>query len=280
MSQLNTANTSNPDFYNLGRGRLYFATLSSGLPTYWQDLGNCPNLTLNSEEETIEHKSSRSGLATVDKKLTLSRETSINFDLDEISFDNLARWFSGDATASAETSTATYTDEAIFGTGSRLVNYELERWYDIRDAANARIYYLNLFDSYTITQSPSNDLVKGQDYEIEEEAGMLKFLAGGDVSAGTTAIELTSTGTDVNIDKVEAFTQGSVTGALKFVAVNPANSDDVREFLFHQVTLASDGDLGLISDEFGTMSFAGTVERNEIADSDSPFCTVRGVGAA
>lgn len=287
MSQLNTANVSNPNFYSLGRGKLYFSFLSNDLPTTWRDLGNCPSFNINSEEEEIEHKSSREGLAVTDKTLTISRTTNLTFDLDELSFENLAFWFSGAATANAPADTinyqtAPYGDEPIFGTGSEYPTYVLNQWYELKDTEGQRLYYLDQLTSYSIELdgTPDTALVEGTDYLIEEEAGLILFKSGGAVTAGSSIINFTaSNANDIGIDKVRAFALGSITGAMKFVAINPANGDAVREYQFHKVSVASDGDLSLIGDEFSTMSFSGTVERNETADSGSPFVTIRGLGS-
>lgn len=280
MSQLNTANTSSPNNYALGRGKLYFSALVNSLPSGgWRDLGNCPTFTINSEEETLEHKSSRSGLAVVDKKLTISRTTNISFDLDELTFDNLADWFSGDAVADAYSIDLDLTDSNLL----TATNYVANKWYEMKTPGGARIYELDQGStSYIIEQTNPSDatLTAGTDYLIDEEAGLIMILSTGAANPALDDIKLTVTGgLTATMDEVRAFAQGSVTGALKFVAINPANNDAVREFQFHQVTLASDGDLSLIGDEFSTMSFTGVVESNTVADADSPFVTIRGAGS-
>ena len=285
MSQLNTANQSNPNFYSLGRGKLYFSALTASLPTGgWRDLGNCPNFSINSEEETLEHKSSQSGLAVTDKKLTISRTTNISFDLDELSFDNLADWFSGDAAANAINYTATYTDEIMLGPGSHSTaenSWVFNKWYELIDTSGKRIYNIDAADAVpSFDVNTSDDMVKDTDYLLDEGAGMIMILDTATTNGHEgTVVDMTwSSGDTIATDEVRAFSQGSVTGALKFVSVNPANNDAVREFQFHQVTLASDGDLSLIGDEFSTMSFTGVVEKNETADANSPFVTIRGLG--
>lgn len=276
MSQVNTANTSSPNNYALGRGKLYFSALVNSLPSGgWRDLGNCPTFTINSEEETLEHKSSRSGLAVVDKKLTISRTTNISFDLDELTFDNLADWFSGDAVADAYSIDLDLTDSNLL----TATNYVANKWYEMKTPGGARIYELDQGStSYIIEQTNPSDatLTAGTDYLIDEEAGLLMILSTGAANPALDDIKLTVTGgLTATMDEVRAFAQGSVTGALKFVAINPANNDAVREFQFHQVTLASDGDLSLIGDEITTMNLTGVAERNIAADADSPFLTIR-----
>lgn len=285
MSQLNTANQSSPNFYNLGRGKLFFSALTNGIPSGgWRDLGNAPAFSVSSEEETLEHKSSQSGLATTDKKVTISRTTNVSFDLDEISFDNLADWFSGNAEANvtALANTTAYADEVILGTGAHngdpsgpdMTSYSLDKWYEIYDSSGNRVYGI---PANAVIEDGATTADEGTDYRIDRDAGLIMIISGGKFLANdpvTLTVTMAST-----VDEVRAFEQGSVTGALKFVSVNPANNDDVREWQFHQVTLSSDGDLSLIGDEFTTMSFTGVVEKNEAADADSPYVTIRGLGA-
>lgn len=83
------------DYYTLGRGVLSIAEFSAGAPGTYQDVGNCPRLELTVSEEKLEHYSSRSGLRTKDKTVTLEVGYTVNFDLDEISRSNLAKFVKG-----------------------------------------------------------------------------------------------------------------------------------------------------------------------------------------
>lgn len=80
------------DHYVLGRGVLSIAEWTGGSVGSFVDAGNCPKMNVNLEEEKLEHYSHRSGLKTKDKVVTLETGYTVEFDLDEISSVNLARF--------------------------------------------------------------------------------------------------------------------------------------------------------------------------------------------
>lgn len=78
------------DNYIIGKGILQFDRFDDdGLPTGLRDLGNCVNFSLTPEEETLEHYSSREGIKTLDKEVTLTRKMKGKFTLDEYDKENL-----------------------------------------------------------------------------------------------------------------------------------------------------------------------------------------------
>ena len=83
------------DFYTLGRGVLSIATFSGGAPGAYALVGNCPRLDISLTEEQLEHFSSQGGLKTKDKVVDLSVGYDLEFELDEISRVNMAKFFKG-----------------------------------------------------------------------------------------------------------------------------------------------------------------------------------------
>ena len=282
MAGLNTTGAANTADYNLGRGKLYLADLTSGLPgdAGWRDLGNCPEFNINVEVETLEHLSSRSGLKTTDKEVIISQKVNLSFQLDEINFQNMALFFSG---ASADEA---ITNPAIAGVAERELiascpDYAAVggRWYELKDASGVRCYDIDAtkLTMNSDTGGADNLLVEGTDYDVDEELGMVFIKSTATlVDAGDDiTFALAADAGAVNPDEVKALTQTNVTAALKFVAINPANNDVKVEYQFHQVQLKADGDFALIGDEFTTMGFTAVAESNETADADSPTLTIR-----
>ena len=81
--------------YTLGRGVLYVAEWTVAGPGDYEDVGNCPRFVVNYNKETLDHYSSRSGTRKKDRSITLEEGYAIEFDLDEISRENLARFIKG-----------------------------------------------------------------------------------------------------------------------------------------------------------------------------------------
>ena len=84
--------------YALGRGILSIAEWVGETPPSegdYEDVGNSPRFEVEVTEEKLEHFSSRSGLKVKDKIVTLETGYMLNFDLDEISVANLAKFLKG-----------------------------------------------------------------------------------------------------------------------------------------------------------------------------------------
>jgi hypothetical protein len=78
------------NLYYRGKGILKFDRLDDdGLPTGLRDLGNAPDFSLGTSEETSKHYSAREGVKTLDKEDTLTQELSGAFTLEEFDIENL-----------------------------------------------------------------------------------------------------------------------------------------------------------------------------------------------
>lgn len=277
---LNLTGTPNTDSYNIGRGKVYIAELVNGLPgpSGWRDLGNAPEFNINVEVETLEHQSSQRGLKITDKEVTISQEVNCSFQLDEIDFNNLALFFSGQANQTA------FTNPAIAGVAATVITTAVNKgsWYDLTDAANGAGTRLVDIDPtlLTVRRDPSGTpvtLVEGTDYTVDAKYGRLFFLTTSVTVLQGDEIDfaITADAGAVNPSNVQALTQSSVRVALKFISENPANNDKQTEYQFHQIQLKAEGDLALIGDEFTTMGFTGTAEVNStLGGSASPTLTI------
>lgn len=81
--------------HRLGRGILHIAEFVGGTPGEYEDMGNCPGIDLTINEESLEHKSSRSGLRTKNKTTTLEVGYSLEINCDTASRQNLTRFLRG-----------------------------------------------------------------------------------------------------------------------------------------------------------------------------------------
>jgi hypothetical protein len=272
----NLTGLPNTGDYTLGRGIVY----ESGIVTStekpddngWRDLGNAPEFNVSIETEKLEHKSSRAGLQVVDKEVILSQKMTINFSLDELNDENVASFLSGE--------TAAHTNVAIAG----FANYEmvaavvLGRWYDIVNSSGERAYDIDTTDlALTETSGAPVALVENTDYTLDLKMGRIFLLSTAtNIAAGEPmSVELTAEATAKPVEEVRGLTQGNIVRAIKFIGENPANSNKKCEYQFHKVTLASEGDLALIGDEYAVMAFSGTVEQSTLADADAPYVRIR-----
>jgi len=282
MPGINTSGAPNTRDYVLGRGIVRLAKLTAaGLPDAdgFRDLGNAPEFSITVSVEDLRHQSSRSQLKFTDKRCTISQEVGVSFILDEMNYQNLADYFSGE--------TGSYTnphDTAWVGHDTAIVASALKvgNWYQLKDDTGARVYDLGAAGLvYSFEQDPAGTpaVLAADDYEIDEAMGLVRFLSGGTTSLAdgdVIGFEIT-TGASVgqDLDEVSALTQADVTGALLFVQTNACDQGNKSEYLFHKVSLSSDGDLSLIGDEVQQASFTGVAEVNSAVTETSQVLTVR-----
>jgi len=282
MPGINTTGAPQTRDYTLGRGIVRLASLTAaGLPDSdgFRDLGNATEFNISVAVEDIRHQNSRDQLKITDKRVTISQEVGLSYILDEMNFQNLADFFSGD--------TETYTnphDTAWTGHDTAIVTDSLKvgNWYQLKDDNGERVYNLDATGCvYSFEQDPAGTpaVLAADDYEIDEQMGLIRFLGTGTTSLSdgdVIGFEI-STGATVgqDLDQVNALSENDVTGALLFIQSNASDLGQKTEFLFHKVSLASDGDLSLIGDEFQTASFTGVAEVNSGVTDTSQVLTVR-----
>jgi hypothetical protein len=93
-----SAASPNVDNYAILKGIVKFQKTGDG---DFRDLGNCPAFELTPTVETLEHKSSRSGVSSVDRKIVLSKSLKARIVMEELTPDNLGIILLGDVTPSS-----------------------------------------------------------------------------------------------------------------------------------------------------------------------------------
>jgi hypothetical protein len=279
---INRTGTPDKQFYNIGRGALFFAPLdANGKPLAYRHLGNVTNFGVNIETESIQHQSSRSGTRTTDLEIVTAITLNLNISLDEISHDNLALSLNGeiaDSTSTVPTQNAAkigFTDILQVGAAAK------GRWVDLIDGAGRRAYDVVQADLTVKTESggggtPGSTLTAGVDYTLDTVMGRIFLLStgGGHTNGKQVYATLAANATAQEIERVRGLTQSQIVGALKFVGSNPANSGKKREWQFHSVTLKPEGDVNLISDEYTELTLTGVAGRNEKFSQSSPVCDI------
>lgn len=278
MQGVNTTGRPNPAYVWLGRGKILLAKLNTttGRPYDFRHVGNCKGFGINVETETLPHQNSRSGVKVIDREIVLSQKFNVSLVLDELSFDNLAVFFSGDATAATANPAASAADTDLLIATDAIKG----RHYDIRQTDGDRL--LDLKSGAIVIKSgagaATNTLVLGTDYEIDLVWGSVflrpessTFVDGHELyysyTGGTTG---TGTTFERTIDTVDIATQSKSSLFLRYVGINPANDDQQIMLDLHSVSLRADGDLSLIGDEFSEMTLAGVAEKNELGYPSSP----------
>lgn len=282
MPGINLTGAPNTRDYVLGRGVVYLASLdvATGLPDAngFRDLGNAPEFNITVETEDLRHQNSRDCIKFTDKRFVISQEVGLSFQLDESrNFQNLSDFLAGSTEVYNNPHDVTHVDASIS------LAVHLGAWYQLRKASGARVYNLDAAGLvYTIEMDDTVDvlLVEGTDYEIDEQLGLVRFLPTAvNIAEGDPAVWSISTaasgGAIQDVDQVNALIRSEVSGALLFVQDNAGDCGQKVEWLFHKVSLSSDGDLAQIGDEVTVMNFTGVAEINSLVADTSKVLTVR-----
>jgi hypothetical protein len=282
MPGINSSGAPQTRDYTLGRGIVRLASLTAaGLPDAdgFRDLGNAPEFGITVSAEDVRHQSSRTQLKFTDKRCTVSQEVGVTFILDEMNYDNLADYFSGDTEVFTNTHDTAWVGHEIAIVGAAI---KMGNWYQLKSDAGDRIYDLQASGLvYSFEEDPATAavlLAEGVDYELDHEMGLVRFLPASILvtDGDTVGWEIgTAASAGQDLDQVNALTQADVTGALLFIQTNACDQGNKSEYLFHKVSLSSDGDLPLIGDEIQTASFTGVAEVNSGVTDTSQVLTVR-----
>ncbi len=255
----------------LGRGALYFAALDATTkrPLGLRHLGNCTGFTLTVDSETLEHMSSRSGVRSVDRELVLSQKVSVGITLDELNFQNLALHLSGTASKD-QTNPARTTVTQLQLQAAAYKGFS----YQATNSSGAALFDLDgtlVVKSGGANYGAASLLYAGTDYVVDTKWGTIFIPSTSThVDGAKLWIDYTTAGTERVFDKVDMLTQETISGFLRYVMINAANSDKQMVFDLHSVNLKADGDLSLIGDEFASMTLKGSAERNEVGFPTSP----------
>ena len=85
----------NVDNYGIGKGKLYVAEFSAGVPGSYLAMGNAPSIEVEPTIERLPHYSSQAQFRHKDKNPVIQSEYVVTFDVDEIAAPNLNKFLLG-----------------------------------------------------------------------------------------------------------------------------------------------------------------------------------------
>ena len=240
--------------YTLGRGRLFFArflpdTQDPGPEKYF---GNTPEISLTFEVENLDHFNSDEGIREKDDSIALETDRTGTFTTDNISPENLALFFFGDAGALTQTALAAQSE--VFPGANIDLGDTVQIGMSAADPAGLRSLALATGGITQATTPTATTLVADQDYRFDGALGRVEFLEG--------APNFTPGGEDVTVNyDILASTRDrvisgstSIAGALRYVAANPKGSN--FDYYMPFVELSPNGDYALKGDEWQAIPFS------------------------
>jgi hypothetical protein len=237
------------DNYFLGKGALYFDRRDTNdLATGELDLGNATNCSLKLDIESKEHFSSRKGVKSRDKIITVSEKWAMKFILEEYSKENLNMAIRGEA--------PTYLTQTA-GAFAVLKNAKRDRWIDVG--------YRSI--SAVVVTHGATTFVANVDYKIDAVVGRVMPLSTGAIYEDE-ALTITFSYAAISQPKLVP-SQRDVIGFLRFVPNN-----DVGPWWEAQIwraTLKCDGDINFLADDWGKLSFTADIDDDADNHPTEPY---------
>lgn len=239
--------------YVVGKGQVFFDPFIPGTKTKTMEryLGNTPELSTTSDEQTLDHFDADSGLNVKDESVTIEKTVTGQLVTDHISPENIAMFFGGEIVKSTVTAATGLTETHAA---------KLGRWIQLGVTplvpTGARsITSLVVTIGVTTVAALNNyeaDLALGRVY-IEPDAPGIDEDDALIFTYNTTAVE-----------RHQIIGAGSeVRGALRFISRNPVGPQ--QDFYWPYVKLSANGDFALKSDEWMQIPFSFEVLKLDAA---------------
>lgn len=250
--------------YVVGRGRVSFGQFKAGTNTLIGGelyFGNTPEFSLTGDTETLDHYSSDEGLRNLDNSVLLELTQGGSFTCDNISAENVALFFLGDAVKTVQTQQT--------GVKENIPLVRRGRYYQLGTSE----------DNPTGVRNVANFTMVALDASISVSAGAgdISAIPGAVVvpAAGNYEIDLATARVYIEPDApafagdIQAFVQFDVEaqsrtmiigksnmiyGTLRFESDNPVGTN--KDFFFPKVALQPDGDYNLKGDDWQVLGFS------------------------
>lgn len=238
----------------LGHGEVYFDRLSAaGAKTGEVFLGNVSALAINMSNETKEKYDSVTAAGNLLARVITRTTAEVSLSMTEFTAKNLALYALGDASSPYTQSSATVVAESLNG-GVAIPS--TDAWYPLANRGSVALP----ISAVTVKVAASTKVL-GTDYLLDLVGGRVYIMPTGSIVAGTSVVTVDYTApaltTTAALDRVLAGTRADVTGLLRFVGV--PTSGPKWEAIIWKVTFTPDGELALISDDFGEFKLKGAI---------------------
>lgn len=231
--------TPSSDNLLLGRGSLYIAPFVNGEPDGEFHLGNVTSFSLSTSDEVKEKYESMTHNSALYDATLVKRTITTKAVGDEFSTDNLALNLMGSIVNVTQTS-GSAADETI------TTSAKLGKFYPTK--------FRNI--SNVVVTVGAETKAAGTDYTVDATTGRIYIVPTGSIAAGATVLVDYDYST-VNLQAIEGGTVGNIYASIRFIG-DPAKGPKY-EVIIPKVQITPDGELGLISDDYGQWSLSGRV---------------------
>lgn len=248
---------ANGDNLLLGRGSVLLDRFSNGASTGLRFLGNAEAVSRSMEDDTLEFRSSTQSLRPIIKEVTRERTIEYLITLNEYQMENLALSLMGDLVNS--TLIAATASEATFDAVKQGHYYDLGR---------LTVSAVVVEDDTTPTA-----VVFGvtDDYTVDAARGLIYIVPGGAITDGTNLV-ITFNAAAGALQQLRGGIRTSIEGLFQFWSDNASGPNYKVEA--HKVSITPEGELGLITDEFGSFQIRLKVLDDSANHPDAPLDTI------
>lgn len=245
--------SANGDNLVLGRGALFLDKFVNGARTGGERfVGNVSELTLTTTDELRERYSSSEAASPLLKRVVSRRTVEIVATMDEFTTQNLELMLMGESSVATQ-SAAAVTDQALGGVQQGL-------YYDLGSRNIAAV---------VVTSDPSGTTyVVGDDYTVDLVKGILYIVPGGDIADDDDILVDFTRETVTNVTTVNGGKASLIEAYLRFESDN-ATGPNYRLKAW-RVSITPDGELGFISDDFGTFNIRMAVQNDGVNHPTQP----------
>lgn len=240
----------------LGKGELFFNRQNDdGTYQGYKHMGNVETFELTTTDDVIEKYSSMNAAAGLYKRVTRKRDAVLRVISDEFTPENLALITMGEKNQTAAQAATAIVGEQLAllatpGAYYRTAKLGPVTGVAVKDAATA--------------------LVAGTDYVIANaDIGIIQIKADYTPGAGPLTIDYTPTAYADGLTQVRGGTKTNIEGALLFIP-DPTTGPKMMVEVW-SVSIAPDGALGFISDDFATLGLQMSAQADNVNHPDEPY---------
>jgi hypothetical protein len=231
--------------YSIPRGRVYFDLFdSAGNKTGERELGNSPGFSIEIATEKAEHYSSETGLRQKDASVVLQVDRTATLQIDNMSLENTALFFSG---------TASTITQSIDAAASETLTVKTDRSYQLGVTESMPVGVRNI-SNVVVDNGEGTTYVLGDDYEVDTDMGRIRIIPGGDIADDdeiTVAYEVPA----ATWEEAKTGATSEVNGAFRVISDNATGVQ--RDFYMPRVSLQPSGSLPIIAEgtDWAVMEF-------------------------
>lgn len=228
----------------IGKGELHFAPFKPGTqtPDGYYLVGNCPEISLNREAETLPHYNSMAGFRRKDEEITIESMMTGSISCDDVRPQTAALFLMGQEVTLTVASATGQTTTIIGANKGR--TYQLgETLSQPSGARQIEVTEVNL------TSTPATVYTAGTDYVVDEQLGLLTIPLTSTIPANSNlTVEFDQT---AHTRSQVIASDNEAQGAMKYISYNPIGQR--MDYFFPWVKVRPNGDISLISEEWMTI---------------------------